>query len=346
MRDRRDRATAVNRAWWAYRLRLRRRRYLLRALRKGRELTPVSLRVDRAPKGAVRLFATLRNEAARLPHFLEHYRRLGVGHFLVIDNDSDDGTGAILAAQPDVSVWRTPASYKASRFGMDWINRLLLRHGAGHWCLTVDADELLVYPDCEARPLAELTAWLDRQGIPALSATMLELYPKGPVGAAPWQDGADPLEAIPWFDPWGYDWEWLGRYDNISIRGGPRRRAFFAERPDLAPHLHKTPLVRWRLPYVYLSSTHLALPRKLNRGFDARLNRPTGALLHTKFLPQVIDKSAEEKQRQEHFTHAERYGAYYDAVIADPDLWTPDSLRYDGPAQLEALGLISRGAWR
>ena len=34
-----------------------------------------------------------------------------------------------LLAQPDVSLWSTDASYKAARFGMDWINHLLRRHG-------------------------------------------------------------------------------------------------------------------------------------------------------------------------------------------------------------------------
>ena len=330
----------------------------MRALRKGRELTPVSLRVR---SGSERRGAAVRDPAQRGPPgcriFWRHYRRLGVGHFLVIDNDSDDGTGAILAAQPDVSVWRTPASYKGGHrgSGWDWINRLLLRHGAGHWCLTVECRRIAGLSRLRrARPLAELTAWLDRQGggaggIPALSATMLELYPKGPVGAAPWQGrgrsaGGDPVVRSLGLRL-GVAWGGTTISRSGAVRGGG---VFPFCRPALIWRRICTRR-RWcagGCPYVYLSSTHLALPRKLNRGFDARLNRPTGALLHTKFLPQVIDKSAEEKQRQEHFTHAERYGAYYDAVIADPDLWTPDSLRYDGPAQLEALGLISRGAWR
>src|SRR5699024_2497320 len=96
------------------------------------------------------VFATLRNERVRLPYFLDYYRRMGVDHFLVVDNASNDGSAKWLAAQPDVSLWRTRASYKAARFGMDWINWLLWRHGGDHWCLTVDPDEFLVYPHCDA----------------------------------------------------------------------------------------------------------------------------------------------------------------------------------------------------
>jgi glycosyltransferase involved in cell wall biosynthesis len=331
--------------WAAYRLRWKRRGLLLRALRKRREIAQVADRTAAIRPGDILLFATLRNEATRLPHFLDHYRRLGVSHFLVVDNASIDGSAELLAAEPDVSLWRTAARYRASRFGLDWLTWLMLRHGSGHWCLTVDADELLIYPDWETRALPKLTGWLDAQGVPAMAALMLEPYPKGQVSAAAWQPGTDPMQVLQWFDAYGYDWTWQQRYGNISIRGGPRRRLFFAENPEHAPHLHKTPLVRWRRPYAYLSSTHILLPRRLNRGFDARLNRPTGVLLHTKFLPQVVEKAREEKARRQHFTHAGRYDAYYDAIIADPDLWYPGSERYEGWRQLEALGLMTRGDW-
>ncbi|MFN3293421.1 MAG: glycosyltransferase family 2 protein, partial [Gemmobacter sp.] len=150
--------------------------------------------------GMIRLFATVRNEAERLPFFLDHYRRLGVGHFLFVDNASTDGTVDLLAGQPDVSVWTTPHSYKRSRFGMDWLNWLLLRHGSGHWCLTVDADEILIYPHWETRPLPALTAWLDDHDVPALGALMLDLYPKGPLDQARHVPGQDPTEVLTWFD--------------------------------------------------------------------------------------------------------------------------------------------------
>ena len=35
---------------------------------------------------------------------------------------------------------------------------LLDEHGTGAWCLTVDADEVLVYPRCEKARLPALTA--------------------------------------------------------------------------------------------------------------------------------------------------------------------------------------------
>lgn len=330
--------------WDALRLRLKRRRLLWRAIRARRRLLPLADRSGLIRPGDILAFGTIRNEGLRLPHFLDHHRRLGVAQFLLVDNGSDDGSAEWLAGQDDVSVWRAPGSYRDSRFGMDWINALLMRHGSGHWCLTLDADELLVYPDHERRDLHALTAWLEAQGAEAMAAMMLDLYPQGPLGAAQYLPGQDPVEVLPFFDPDGYDQTSMARYAHVSIRGGPRRRVFFADQPDLAPHLHKVPLIRWHWRYAYLSSTHLALPVRLNGGF-ARHDLPTGALLHTKFLPQVLSRTEEERQRAEHFTHPAQYSDYYDALIAGPDLWHPGSARYQDAAQLEALGLIRRGKW-
>lgn len=323
---------------------MKRQGALWRALRSRSHLTPVQDRSAAIRPGIVLCFSVIRNETLRLPYFLDHHRRLGVGHFLFVDNASNDGSTEYLVAQPDVSLWSTQDSYKASRFGLDWVGWLLLRHGAGHWCLTLDADELLIFPHWQERGLPALTRFLESRGAEALTVTMIELYPKGPLSEARHSPGQNPLETLPWFDASGYDYTPLQRFGLVSIRGGVRRRVFFADAHAHAPHLHKTPLIRWSRRYAYVSSTHIALPRRLNGGF-ARADLPTGVLLHTKFLPNILDKSRDEKRRAEHFTHAENYDSYYDSVIADPNLWFEGSQRFEGWQQLEALGLMSRGGW-
>ncbi len=292
------------------------------------------------------LFATVRNEMVRLPHLLDHYRKLGVDHFLFVDNASDDGTAVYLATQPGVSVWTTPHSYKLARFGMDWLGWLQWRHGHGHWCLTVDADELLVYPFSDTRDLRDLTGWLDQQECPAFGAMMLDMYPQGPVQDAAYLPGADPMTTLQWFDHDNYRHQLHPTYRNQWIQGGVRERVFFGDAPQRAPTLNKTPLVRWHWRYVYVSATHQLLPRSLNDVFDYNADgRTTGILLHTKFLPIIGEKSTEEISRRQHFENSDLYAGYHRRLTENPDFWFQGSCRYEGRDQLTALGLMSKGDW-
>lgn len=332
--------------WEAWRLRHRRRWLLGRAIRARRQLTPMADRTAAIRRGDILLFATIRNEELRLPWFLDHYRRLGVQHFLIVDNDGTDGSAALLRAQPDVSLWTTARSYKRSRFGMDWMNWLLLRHGHGHWCLTVDADELLIYPHWQTRPLTALTEWLDDHDQQALGAMMLDLYPRGPLGSHAHQPGQDPTATLAWFDAGNHVMREQRPLGNLWIQGGVRARAFFGSEPRRAPTLGKVPLVKWHWRQAYLSSTHTLLPPALNHRHATDGGEPLSAiLLHTKFLDPIVAKSAEEKTRGEHFANSRLYDAYYDALAQGPDLWCPRSTRYQGWRHLEALGLLSRGGW-
>jgi hypothetical protein len=332
--------------WQAYRLRLRRRGFLARAFRRRTDLTEVIDRTALIAPRDILGFLCIRNEAVRLPFLIEHYRRLGVRHFLAVDNGSTDGSDRWLAEQPDVSLWRTEASYKASRFGLDWVSWLLIRYGHGHWCLTVDADEILIYPHWQTRPLPALTGWLDRQGRRSFGALMVDMYPDGPVSEAGPMPGGDPFAHLRYFDGGNYQIQVQPRMRNLWIQGGARARAFFAEEPRRAPTLNKVPLVRWHWRYAYVNSTHALLPPRLNEVYDREGGELTsGVLLHTKFLPEIIARSAEEKERGQHFADAAHYGTYYDRLVADPCLHNPASCRYTGWRQMEALGLMSRGGW-
>ncbi len=331
--------------WQAYKLRWKRRRLLLRAYRKHHQLKSVINRTRQIRPDTIIAASTVRNEIIRLPYFLSHHRKLGITHFLIVDNGSNDGTHEFLQDQPDVSLWSTSSSYKESRFGVDWITWLQMKYAHGHWCLTLDTDELFIYPDWTQRRLADLTGWLDAQGTSAMAALMLDMYPKGRLSCSSAIPGANPFETLTWFDCDNYTWERQRKFRNISIRGGARKRKFFSEQPDLAPHMHKVPLIKWKRSYAYASSTHVALPARLNNGFDARNGMPTGVLLHSKFLNIVIEKSNEEKERREHFTHTDKYNSYYDKVIADPDFWYNGSVYYKDWEQLQQLGLMAGGRW-
>lgn len=331
------------RLWGAYRMRLKRRRLLWRAFRSRHQLKAPTR--PAIPRDGVLAFVVLRNEAARLPYFLDHYRDLGVAHFLMIDNGSDDGSTEMLAAQPDVTLWQTSASYRASRFGLDWLNWLLWRHGHGRWCLTVDADELLVYDQMETRKLPALTDQLERKSRKGFGTLMLDMFPKGPLGAQFYAPGQDPAQVLDWFDPAPYRAVRQWPMNNLWVQGGARERVFFADRPTQSPTLNKIPLIHWHRRYVYVNSTHSLLPPALNDIYDGPGGKTaSGVLLHSKFLPEIIAKSRQEKARGQHFHNPAQFDGYYDQIADSPDLWHADARRYTGPADLEDCDLM-RSPW-
>ena len=64
--------------WRSYQLRIQRKRWRFRALRKRHELSAVNDRMSQIKKSDILLFSTFRNEGVRFPYFLKYYRDLVV----------------------------------------------------------------------------------------------------------------------------------------------------------------------------------------------------------------------------------------------------------------------------
>ena len=310
--------------------------------RAGRQLRLVQDRTGRIGASDIVLVTCLRNERPRMARFVDHYRRLGVGHFLVVDNDSDDGLMDWAAREPDVSVWHTTASYRGSAFGMLWVNDLLRRYGQKRWCVIVDPDEFLVYPMMETRPLAALAQFLEDDLRPCLHALLVDAYSDRPLEATRLGEGDDPFAVCPFFDRDGYV-QREGWGNSTWVQGGPRMRAHFADRPEQAPALNKIPFVRWRRPFHYRMSTHDAWPRRLNRAHAQDLVSTTAVLFHFKLVATLEAKAAEEAARGEHYAGGREYARYRAGGGKFHAEGT--SVRYKGPAQLVALGLMNPGRW-
>jgi hypothetical protein len=320
-----------------------------------------------AAREEIRAFARCRNERLRLPAFLKHYRGLGVGRFFIVDNDSSDGSTDYLAEQPDVRLFRTANRYSEARSGVTWLNALLAEFGVGFWCLTVDIDELLVYPGSEHTSLRTLTSHLEQHGYEALCCLLLDLYPAGPLDECPYAAGDDLLEAAPYFDVSPYQRSPIDLCPGVLIRGGMRERVFYPEvrargvaartydglldrishrvplldetpwlrarRRRQPPCLTKVPLVRWDEKSQYLGihwvSHKIVAPE-------------TGALLHFKFLADFHGRALEETARGEHYDGASEYRRYAQTLSKNTGVafMYEGSTRFEGTAQLVRLGLI------
>jgi len=309
----------------------------------GRQLQLAVDRTGSIRRSDILLVTCLRNELVRLPFFCDYYRKLGVNHFLIIDNNSTDGVEEWARSQPDVSLWTTRASYRDANFGMDWCNHLLRGYGGGHLCVTVDPDEFLIYPGIESRDLRDLGEFMRTEKRDALHCLMLDAYSDRPLSETVYVSGGDPFALCRFFDRDGYLVKTI-KGVHTTIRGGPRMRLYYRHAPLSAPALNKAPVIWWRSHYRYTSSTHDVRPMPLMRvGQDAR-PAITGALMHFKFMASLQDKAAEEMRRKQHYNASSEYRKY--AEDAEPELHVDGlSIGYEGPEQLIALGLMARGGW-
>jgi hypothetical protein len=329
---------------------------------------------SRTTRGEIRAFARCRNERLRLPAFLRHYRDLGVDRFFVIDNDSSDGSTEYLADEPDVHLLRTSNRYSEAKGGTAWLNALLAEFGVGCWCVTVDIDELIVFPGSEQATLHTLTAYLERDGFEALVCLLLDLYPAGPLDECPYVAGGDLLAAAPYFDAGPYEKARFDTCPGFLVLGGMRERVFHsdlrtrglvpkiyanlfnhvvlrtpflrdrswirAHPPPSSPCLTKVPLVRWDDTSMYLKSNH---------GVSPKVVAPvSGVLLHFKFLHDFHARAVREAARGEYYNQASEYRTYAERLDRDPHMtfMYDGSIRFGGTNQLVRLGLMDdNGAW-
>jgi glycosyltransferase involved in cell wall biosynthesis len=205
--------------------------------------------------GAVLGFLTVRDEALRLPAVLDHHRRFGIDQFVIVDNDSNDGTRDLLAAMPDVRLYSDSGSFAASNFGLQWLHPLLDELTDNHWALILDADELFVFPCCERLTLHQLCHFLDHEGSDSIFAIQLDMYSQSSIAATAYRQGESLLDASPFFDPGPYAAVRSPDFPYFEFRGGQRARAFWTPAmPFHAPTVSKVPLVKWQRGYRYTDS--------------------------------------------------------------------------------------------
>lgn len=289
------------------------------------------------------LFCCLRNERIRMPFFFEYYKRIGVNHFIIVDNGSEDGLMDVCQQREDVSVYYTEASYRESKFGMLWLNHLLTKHGLGHWNVVVDPDEFLVYPYMETRSLKALASFLQEEKRECFHAVMLDAYSRYPIRETILAEGQNPFNVCPYFDRDGYI-QTSGWGGSTWIRGGPRMRVYFPDTPEKSPALNKIPFIKWQRGFHYRMSMHDAFPERLNHAHTVNNVNPTGALFHFKMVASLADKAREEMHRKEHYADGAEYSRYNEA--SSPEFYQNGvSERYESVGQLIRLGLISAGTW-
>lgn len=267
----------------------------------------------------VLLFAIARNEELRLPYFLEYYRKLGVDHFYIVNNDSKDNTLNILNSQKDVTVVTATSSYRDACFGVNWVKSLLNIFNNNNWCLVVDIDELFCFKGSENKTIGEFCRELDERGKTSVFSILVDMYSDKPIRDAIYRQGDDFLSTCNYFDgdPFSY------------FKGGVRNRFF-----DIGADMKKYPLIKYSQEMNLYTGYHLLT--------GSKQSEKTGCLLHFKFFSDFIEKVNEEVVRNEHWFDSFEYRHYAKEMKNQPNLslLNSTSVQFKNTDQLCELNLM------
>lgn len=160
------------------------------------------------------LFSIFKNELFFCQAFFDHYRRLGVEQFLILDDGSADGTKQFLEAQDDCVVLSSKLGFEDS---VEYFSGAGVRYqtrGAvflkaaipqfflrGRYSLYADADEFLILPPGVA-DLFALVEGLRISGVRAVASSLIDFYPEsiGEISAVVPDSSSDIFEMCPYFD--------------------------------------------------------------------------------------------------------------------------------------------------
>lgn len=289
--------------------------------------------VGRARTAEVAVVAVIRNEMFMLPHFLAHYRALGVSSFLIADNLSDDGSREYLLEQPDVALFSVDTDYRESQYGVAWQQALMAQFRPGKWSLVADADELLVWQRDQHQTLPELLSTPDFAQAEAVRIFMLDMYPQGPLESATFASG-DPFTEAGFCDqvPFLNNTPARGPYLNAPTwTSGLRHR--------LLPGSQATLFVAQKLALLRYSP-FMRLAAGLHFVSDARLATRELVFGHFKYNAAFREKAANEVARKQHWGDAAEYRKYLAlasegrSVIYDSEVSVP---WYEAPFVSERL---------
>ncbi|MEP3847092.1 MAG: glycosyltransferase [Paracoccaceae bacterium] len=284
-------------------------------------LSPLS-RLKDARDATVSVVAAVRNEMFMVPHFLKHYRSLGVSSFLIADNLSNDGTREYLLAQPDVCLFSVDTDYRHAHFGVDWQQAMLAAYRVGRWSIIADADEFLVWQHPQSASVNELLEQPEFKNADAARVFMLDMYPKEALNTADFKTGDLFAEA---------HYSDYQPFHNAGSASGP-----YSDQPGWVSALRHRLMPRSR-PNLF-SAQKLALLRyhpglRLSEGMHfiggARIAERELIFAHFKYNSAFLEKAQTEVARQQHFNNAEEYRRYLALeaegrdVIYDPTVSVP-----------------------
>jgi glycosyl transferase family 2 len=125
------------------------------------------------------VISVVRNGELYIKSFTDHYRSMGVKHFVFLDNGSTDHTLKILCGQKGVTVLQTDAPY--NKYENTMKRYLAERFSPGRWNLCADIDELFDYPFSKNLCLSDFLGYLNENKYTAVVTQMLDMFSNIPL---------------------------------------------------------------------------------------------------------------------------------------------------------------------
>jgi hypothetical protein len=277
------------------------------------ELRLSNLSNRQIPDSGLCLLCVAKNELYFLPFFLEHYRKLGVKHFIFIDDSSDDGGIEFLLNETDVTLLKSNFSFNDQidglRFGVAIRGKLSKQLFSGKWSLIADADEFWSPPN-GFENFSELIEFLDQQKHNICKGIMYDCFPERlvDIDAATTQEHPEKLN--PFTDSLGkIIWTRESQPRRLSYENNVRNRllnslqeeglvtADFCRQRGI-PNLYKVPLVKWK------QSINMISAHRLNGSYT---ETPRMNCAHYKFFPTWQQKIKSAMQTKAYYNNSIEY---------------------------------------
>jgi Glycosyl transferase family 2 len=314
-------------------------------------------------------FAVVKDEMYYIRSFLDHHRRLGIDQFIILDDQSTDGTRELLLSQPDCLVLESPFRFgeqvvvpgpgpeRRERAGILFKSLIPQRFLANRYALYLDADEYLVLPTGLAS-VVELFDVLARNDVVSVAANLIDYFPATVTEMDVPRDlptSGDMLGAHAYFDAlpllgWRPGNEWPRRLNETStarlfrkhhvkdlpnaLMRAPRWLKRMLPYRYPGPSVSKTPVVRWDPGVEYANSHWSNVPPT---------NRVLLGLAHMKFTYDLSRRADFALESRAYVRASRKYASYKELLECmrhgDPSFCGPETMRYTGPADLAAAGL-------
>ena len=177
-------------------------------------------------KNSIICLSILYNEEDFIDFFVNYYSKMGVTHFIFIDNNSEDNSQKKLkhlSKNFNIRILFTQESYKQTVSGSKWVNETL-KEFKDKWIFIADLDEYVLFRD--NKTLLDLKNSMEISGSNVAQFALIDFYPIG-VKEGIYDFGIDPFINSKFYDKAIDSNDYYlnkGKDGGLIIKGGFRYR--------------------------------------------------------------------------------------------------------------------------